>query len=320
MKKVLSAAMAAVMVVSMAGCGSAGKTAETTTAAPAAATEKTEETTAADTKEAASSGEVTTIEFFQMKDEGTDYYTALIKEFEAQNPDIKIEYTNVPDAETVLMTRMASDQVPDVFTHFPLDASFREQVKAGYMMDLTGETMLENVADDILDISLIDGKSYSVPVSLNMLGVYYNKDLFDKAGVEYPKDGMTLTDYRELAANTNDYQHQEGEQKLLTDLLDLKRIFQGSKHLHHLCSSTKCLDLFLCGCTECICFYIELFGKFSVSKNFNAVLRVLYDTLLEQCLNSYGFTVLKYFKCTQIDCNDILRVSVCEASLRNTSV
>ena len=29
---------------------------------------------------------------------------------------------------------------------------------------------------------------------------------------------------------------------------------------------------------------------------------------------------LKYFKCTQIDCNDILRVSVCEASLRNTSV
>ena len=104
MKKVLSAAMAAVMVVSMAGCGSAGKTAETTTAAPAAATEKTEETTAADTKEAASSGEVTTIEFFQMKDEGTDYYTALIKEFEAQNPDIKIEYTNVPDAETVLMT------------------------------------------------------------------------------------------------------------------------------------------------------------------------------------------------------------------------
>lgn len=185
MKKVLSAAMAAVMVVSMAGCGSSNKPAETT-AAPAASTEKTEETTAAETKEAASTGEVTTIEFFQMKDEGTDYYTALIKEFEAQNPDIKIEYTNVPDAETVLMTRMASDQVPDVFTHFPLDASFREQVKAGYMMDLTGEKMLDNVADDILDISLIDSKSYSIPVSLNMLGVYYNKDLFDKADATIP--------------------------------------------------------------------------------------------------------------------------------------
>ena len=185
MKKVLSVAMAALMVVSMAGCGSSNKPAETT-AAPAASTEKTEETTAAETKEATSTGEVTTIEFFQMKDEGTDYYTALIKEFEAQNPDIKIEYTNVPDAETVLMTRMASDQVPDVFTHFPLDASFREQVKAGYMMDLTGEKMLDNVADDILDISLIDSKSYSIPVSLNMLGVYYNKDLFDKAGVEIP--------------------------------------------------------------------------------------------------------------------------------------
>ena len=65
MKKVLSVAMAAVMVVSMAGCGSSNKPAETT-AAPAASTEKTEETTAAETKEAASTGEVTTIEFFQI--------------------------------------------------------------------------------------------------------------------------------------------------------------------------------------------------------------------------------------------------------------
>ncbi|MEG0271087.1 MAG: extracellular solute-binding protein [Clostridia bacterium] len=130
--------------------------------------------------------EPVTIEFFQMKDEGNDYYEALIAEFEKLNPDIKIEHTNVPDAETVLMTRMASEQVPDVFSTFPLEAAFREQVKAGFIMDLTGEKMLENVDDGILALSLLDGKAYSIPLSLNMLGVYYNLELFEKEGVTVP--------------------------------------------------------------------------------------------------------------------------------------
>ena len=135
-----------------------------------------------------SADEQVTIEFFQMKDEGTDYYDELIAEFEAAYPNIHVEHTNVPDAETIIMTRMASDEVPDVFTHFPLGADFKEQVAAGYVMDLTGEAMLDNVVDSILDISLIDGKAYSVPVSLNMLGIYYNKDLFEQAGItELPK-------------------------------------------------------------------------------------------------------------------------------------
>ena len=116
----------------------------------------------AETKEAASTGEVTTIEFFQMKDEEPIITRADHKEFEAQNPDIKIRvhqrsgYGDRPDDENGF--RPGSGRIYP----FPLDASFREQVKAGYMMDLTGEKMLDNVADDILDISLIDSKSYSI--------------------------------------------------------------------------------------------------------------------------------------------------------------
>lgn len=126
------------------------------------------------------------IEFFQMKDEGTDYYDQLIADFEAKYPNIKVEHTNVPDAETILMTRMTTDQVPDVFTVFPLDASTREQIAAGFVMDITGEEVLNNVNADILEMTLIDGKNYTVPVSLNMLGIYYNLEVFEKAGVAVP--------------------------------------------------------------------------------------------------------------------------------------
>lgn len=167
MKKILSAVLVAAMALSFAACGSTS----TESQAPASGSAST------------GSGETVTLEFFQMKDEGTDYYAELIAAFEEQYPNIKIEYTNVPDAETVIMTRMASNQVPDVFTHYALDPTFREQIKAGYVMDLTGEPMLENVDENILEMSLVDGKAYSVPVSLNMLGIYYNKDLFQQAGV-----------------------------------------------------------------------------------------------------------------------------------------
>lgn len=30
--------------------------------------------------------------------------------------------------------------------------------------------------------------------------IFYNKDLFDAAGVAYPEDGMTMAEYHELAA------------------------------------------------------------------------------------------------------------------------
>lgn len=176
-KKALSGALALLLMFSMVACTGGG----TVTEEPAA-----DVGTAPEVSPEAPSGDVVTIEFFQMKDEGTDYYTELISAFEAEYPNIKVEHTNVPDAETVLMTRMASDQVPDVFTNFPLDISFREQVKAGYVMDITDFVSLENVNEDILDISLLDGKAYSVPVSLNMLGIYYNTEIFKENNLEIP--------------------------------------------------------------------------------------------------------------------------------------
>lgn len=177
MKKTLSILLALAMVCGLTACGGS----PTPSQAGGASTEP------ASSQQGEGENQVT-IEFFQMKDEGTDYYTALIEEFEKDHPNIHVEYTNVPDAETVIMTRMASDQVPDVFTHFVLDPAFQEQIKAGYVMDLTGMSALDNVTDSILEMSLLDGKPYAVSVSLNMLGIYYNKDLFDQAGVtQLPK-------------------------------------------------------------------------------------------------------------------------------------
>lgn len=44
-----------------------------------------------------------------------------------------------------------------------------------------------------------DGKLFGLPFTMNKYALYYNKDIFDKFGVAYPKDGMTWDEIYELA-------------------------------------------------------------------------------------------------------------------------
>ena len=109
MKKKLAVLLCTAMAVSsLAGCSSGAKD-------PGKDQEKTKKEDTQDKTEGKEDGkDVLTLEFFQQKSEEAAQvgYQNIIDKFNEQNPDIKIEYTNVPDAETVLMTRMASDQVP----------------------------------------------------------------------------------------------------------------------------------------------------------------------------------------------------------------
>jgi multiple sugar transport system substrate-binding protein len=47
------------------------------------------------------------------------------------------------------------------------------------------------------------GGLYGLPVSSSVVALFYNKDIFDKFGVPYPKDGMTWDDTLELAKKLN---------------------------------------------------------------------------------------------------------------------
>lgn len=53
----------------------------------------------------------------------------------------------------------------------------------------------------VADQLKMDGSSYTLPFRKDWYMLYYNKDLFDKAGVEYPSADMTWDEYEELAKN-----------------------------------------------------------------------------------------------------------------------
>ncbi|GAA3399767.1 ABC transporter substrate-binding protein [Paenibacillus hodogayensis] len=84
---------------------------------------------------------------------------------------------------------------------------YAEYINLNVLQDLT-----ELVKKNGFDVSKLDplaieaikmwgdkGELYALPIYRNFAVLYYNKDLFDKFGVAYPKDGMTWKQAAELA-------------------------------------------------------------------------------------------------------------------------
>lgn len=117
-------------------------------------------------------------------------YKALIADFEAKYPKIKVDYQNV-DFTTVEQKFKASAQngkgAPDVVrTDVGL---IPEYASLHYIAPLDGTPALADTGDFLagpLNTTKYDGKTYGVPSVTDTLGLLYNKDIFAKAGITAP--------------------------------------------------------------------------------------------------------------------------------------
>lgn len=130
-------------------------------------------------------GQKIKLEFFQQKREVADIINKIIKEFEKTNPDITIEQNNIPDAGTVLKSRVASGDIPDIFSHW-FNPDSRLLIDEGYVRDLTDEPFMKKIQQQYLDYTKYKDKNWMVPVSINFVGVFYNKDIFEKYNIQIP--------------------------------------------------------------------------------------------------------------------------------------
>ncbi len=165
----LAAVLAATMLTGMlAGCISGGAAQE-------------------DTEESSEDG-VVTLELFWQKS-NTNVIQEIIDKFEEENPDIKIELTATSSdtGKQIFQTRMATNEPMDLVQHWPSQAEFRMMCQEGRMVDLTGNDWTDNIIDAYYDMSCVDDKLYSVPLSINAGVVAYNKDIFEEQNLEVPQ-------------------------------------------------------------------------------------------------------------------------------------
>ena len=206
-KRFVSLTLAASLAeVSLAGSGSSdadATTAAATTAADTTAAEKTEE--AETTAQAAESGENVTLKWSVWDISLTTYYEPLIEAFEASHPGVTVEMVDLgsSDYQTVLATELTGSGSDFDVVCIKDVPGYATLVNKGVL-----EPLDDLIAKDGIDLSAyggitdqvtVDGKLYELPFRSDFWVLFYNKDIFDAAGVEYPSNDMTFEQYDELA-------------------------------------------------------------------------------------------------------------------------
>ncbi|MEF3306832.1 ABC transporter substrate-binding protein [Paenibacillus sp. GYB003] len=120
-------------------------------------------------------------------------------------PHITIERINVADKGSSLNELVAANTIPDMVINYPYNLTDLTKLGIDYNMDELIKKHgidLNRISPEYLEsIKTVTGFNYytGLPMMNNTFALFYNKDLFDKFGVPYPKDGMTWEDARELA-------------------------------------------------------------------------------------------------------------------------
>ena len=113
-------------------------------------------------------------------------------EFEALNPNVDVEITVIPSKDywTKIQTQMSAGTGPDVF--WVNGPNFQLYASNGQLAPLD-DTGIEtgDYPESLVDLYTYDGSLYGAPKDFDTIGVYYNKALFDEAGLEYPAAGWT---------------------------------------------------------------------------------------------------------------------------------
>ncbi len=135
----------------------------------------------------------------------TPYLTAQKEAYEASHPGVTIEYVDLAsqDYNIKATTMLAGGDKTDVFDVKEL-SDLQNWIAQGYVEDLTPYIEASGYATDKYVgmekcYQSLDGVQYGLPYRSDFWVLYYNKDLFDAAGVEYPTNDMTWEQYKEKA-------------------------------------------------------------------------------------------------------------------------
>jgi len=148
-----------------------------------------------------------TIEWWHITtaDPGKAVFQGIADAYMAAHPNVKINITILENEafKTKLATTMQSGTVPDLFQSWG-GGIMAAQADAGMLKDITSDvsSWSNTINPGALSIYAYKGKQYGIPWDMGMIGVWYNKALFTKAGISAPPATWAdfLTDVSKLKA------------------------------------------------------------------------------------------------------------------------
>jgi multiple sugar transport system substrate-binding protein len=132
------------------------------------------------------------------------FITKSLENFAKANPDVKIDHEDLTEGYyDRLNVMLASSTLPDVVNLRSFD--MYDWYRQGSLHDVTDYLQSDpdvkpaDLVDAILKSAVFEGKYWGLPYDASVMIFFYNKDMFDKAGIEAPKDTWTWDDMRNAA-------------------------------------------------------------------------------------------------------------------------
>jgi multiple sugar transport system substrate-binding protein len=127
----------------------------------------------------------------------------LVAAWNEKNPNCKIKLTYIPHTEMVgkIAQGIASGEVPDLMG---MDLIYAPQFeKAQQLVDLTDRIgtwpELKTASKGHMTVATFENRLYGVPLYADVSALFYNKDLFKKAGLDPDKPPTSLAELRAYA-------------------------------------------------------------------------------------------------------------------------
>lgn len=129
--------------------------------------------------------------------------------FMKHNPDCNVTVETVPWDEYWMKLQVMAQggDLPDIFVMHPDEV--RNYAEGGILMDLSdilgGDVAnASNFPQYVVDDFKVGDGYYGIPKDIGTLGLFYNKDIFDAAGMEYPTPDWTWDDLMDAAGKLTD--------------------------------------------------------------------------------------------------------------------
>jgi multiple sugar transport system substrate-binding protein len=131
--------------------------------------------------------------------------TAITEAFREENPDIPVEIIDIPLTDYTQKLQIMLNGGSDVDVFWIKDGGVTKSLyNRGQLADMSAYAGRDNidlaVYNGLAERFVIDEKLVALPASVGYYVLYYNKSIFDRAGIPYPSNDMTWDEWESLAA------------------------------------------------------------------------------------------------------------------------
>ena len=200
-KKTAAMVLAALMAFSMTACGNGSTQKEDDSTATDQETTETADNAA--TEDTTSGDETVELHWLNKCESDVEaqiwQQVADLVHEKYPNITVTIENTDWTSYWTKLPVELASGNAPDlIYMHFSRASDYtNSMLSISDYIEKDEDINIDDFYSGILDSFIFDDQVYALPYDFGPYIMYYNKDLFDKYGVEYPDENTTWEEFKD---------------------------------------------------------------------------------------------------------------------------